>query len=158
MLFLRACCQYLQFSIWLKGTILPSFSNFFIFLLLILWYLISSWKYSFAEGRYFITDSVLDEVTFGWPQKRSDFRLKENLALRLQRAINWVFFYLSSPTVVYMFLLLCFNYYYHDGFLYSFLSMTVGGIKWHSLGQRSSLSKWWLQAPPCLGNPIGKPK
>lgn len=26
----------------------------------------------------------------GWPQKRSDFRLKENLALRLQRAINWV--------------------------------------------------------------------
>ncbi|CAK9326166.1 unnamed protein product [Citrullus colocynthis] len=45
--------------------------------------------FQFPE-RYFITDSVLDEVTFGWPQKRSDFHLKENLALRLQRAINWV--------------------------------------------------------------------
>uniref|UniRef100_A0A9I9CTC8 ABC transporter domain-containing protein n=1 Tax=Cucumis melo TaxID=3656 RepID=A0A9I9CTC8_CUCME len=45
--------------------------------------------FQFPE-RYFITDSVLNEVTFGWPRQRSDFHLKENLAMKLQRAINWV--------------------------------------------------------------------
>ncbi|XP_022134481.1 ABC transporter I family member 11, chloroplastic isoform X2 [Momordica charantia] len=45
--------------------------------------------FQFPE-RYFVTDSVLDEVTFGWPRQKIDFHLKEQLALRLQRAINWV--------------------------------------------------------------------
>ncbi|KAF5955623.1 hypothetical protein HYC85_008479 [Camellia sinensis] len=38
-------------------------------------------------ARYFITDNVLDEVTFGWPRQRGDLQLKELLASRLQRAI-----------------------------------------------------------------------
>lgn len=38
-----------------------------------------------------MTDNVLDEVTFGWPRQKGDYQLKEHLALRLQRAINWVF-------------------------------------------------------------------
>jgi hypothetical protein len=33
---------------------------------------------------------VLEEVTFGWPRQRGDLQFKEHLALRLQRAINWV--------------------------------------------------------------------
>ncbi|CAL5433490.1 unnamed protein product [Camellia sinensis] len=36
---------------------------------------------------YFITDNVLDEVTFGWPRQRGDLQLKELLVSRLQRAI-----------------------------------------------------------------------
>ncbi|KAF5961542.1 hypothetical protein HYC85_002751, partial [Camellia sinensis] len=42
--------------------------------------------FQFPE-RYFITDNVLDEVTFGWPRQRGDLQLKELLASRLQRAI-----------------------------------------------------------------------
>ncbi|KAG7985952.1 hypothetical protein I3843_03G054100 [Carya illinoinensis] len=45
--------------------------------------------FQFPE-RYFIADNVLDEVTFGWPRQRGDLQFKEHLALRLQRAINWV--------------------------------------------------------------------
>lgn len=33
---------------------------------------------------------MLDEVTFGWPRQKGDLQMKEHLALRLQRAINWV--------------------------------------------------------------------
>ncbi|KAF7819401.1 ABC transporter I family member 11, chloroplastic isoform X1 [Senna tora] len=45
--------------------------------------------FQFPE-RYFVADNVLDEVTFGWPRLKGDYQLKEHLALRLQRAINWV--------------------------------------------------------------------
>lgn len=45
--------------------------------------------FQFPE-RYFVADNVLDEVTFGWPRQKSDVYLKQDLALRLQRAINWV--------------------------------------------------------------------
>ncbi|KAK4282236.1 hypothetical protein QN277_013636 [Acacia crassicarpa] len=45
--------------------------------------------FQFPE-RYFVADNVLDEVTFGWPRQKGDYQLKEDLALRLQRAINWV--------------------------------------------------------------------
>uniref|UniRef100_A0A6P3Z1J5 ABC transporter I family member 11, chloroplastic-like isoform X2 n=1 Tax=Ziziphus jujuba TaxID=326968 RepID=A0A6P3Z1J5_ZIZJJ len=45
--------------------------------------------FQFPE-RYFVADNVLDEVTFGWPRQKSDIKMKEHLALRLQRAINWV--------------------------------------------------------------------
>lgn len=38
-----------------------------------------------------MADNVLEEVTFGWPRQRGDLQFKEHLALRLQRAINWVF-------------------------------------------------------------------
>lgn len=37
-----------------------------------------------------MADNVLDEVTFGWPRQKGDLQMKEHLALRLQRAINWV--------------------------------------------------------------------
>lgn len=37
-----------------------------------------------------MADNVLEEVTFGWPRQRGDLQFKEHLALRLQRAINWV--------------------------------------------------------------------
>lgn len=142
------------------GKILPTVSSF------IAQSMISFWKYFFAEGRYFITDNVLDEVTFGWPRQKSDIHLKEHLALRLQRAINWVFLIFSQQQLDYillsylLLLLLHLLFLAMDGLLisYYFLSMTVGGIKWHTLGQRSSLSKWWIQASSCLGNPIGKSK
>jgi energy-coupling factor transporter ATP-binding protein EcfA2 len=45
--------------------------------------------FQFPE-RYFVADTVLDEVTFGWPRQKSSDQLRENLALGLQRAINWV--------------------------------------------------------------------
>lgn len=37
-----------------------------------------------------MADNVLDEVTFGWPRQKGGHQLRENLALGLQRAINWV--------------------------------------------------------------------
>lgn len=49
------------------------------------------------QVRYFVADNVLDEVTFGWPRQKGDYQLKEHLALRLQRAINWV----CNASVVY---------------------------------------------------------
>lgn len=42
------------------------------------------------QPRYFVADTVLDEVTFGWPRQKGNDQLRENLALGLQRAINWV--------------------------------------------------------------------
>lgn len=45
--------------------------------------------FQFPE-RYFVADNMLEEVTFGWPRQRGDLQFKEHLALRLQRAINWV--------------------------------------------------------------------
>ncbi|KAF8399995.1 hypothetical protein HHK36_015868 [Tetracentron sinense] len=45
--------------------------------------------FQFPE-RYFLADSVLEEVTFGWPRQRGDLQLKEQLTIRLQTAINWV--------------------------------------------------------------------
>ncbi|CAN0924717.1 ABC transporter I family member 11, chloroplastic [Linum grandiflorum] len=45
--------------------------------------------FQFPE-RYFVTDSILDEVTFGWPRKKSTLQVREQLLLNLQRAINWV--------------------------------------------------------------------
>ncbi|KAK7336095.1 hypothetical protein VNO77_16626 [Canavalia gladiata] len=45
--------------------------------------------FQFPE-RYFVADNVLDEVTFGWPRQKGSHQLRENLALGLQRAINWV--------------------------------------------------------------------
>ena len=37
-----------------------------------------------------MAENVLDEVTFGWPRQKGNYQLRENLALGLQRAINWV--------------------------------------------------------------------
>ncbi|KAK3039095.1 hypothetical protein RJ639_028841 [Escallonia herrerae] len=45
--------------------------------------------FQFPE-RYFVTDNILDEVTFGWPKQRGGLQLKELLASRLQRAITSV--------------------------------------------------------------------
>ncbi|KAK6928549.1 ABC transporter-like, ATP-binding domain, partial [Dillenia turbinata] len=45
--------------------------------------------FQFPE-RYFVADNVLDEVIFGWPRQRVGLQMKEHLALKLQRAINWV--------------------------------------------------------------------
>ncbi|KAK4764547.1 hypothetical protein SAY86_025637 [Trapa natans] len=45
--------------------------------------------FQFPE-RYFIADSVLDEITFGWPRQRGSVQLNEQLALKLERAFNWV--------------------------------------------------------------------
>ncbi|GLT57176.1 hypothetical protein SLA2020_301640 [Shorea laevis] len=45
--------------------------------------------FQFPE-RYFVADSVLDELIFGWPRQRAGPQFKEHLALNLQRAINWV--------------------------------------------------------------------
>lgn len=42
-------------------------------------------------ARYFVADNVLDEVTFGWPRQKSGLQIREHLALKLQRAINWVY-------------------------------------------------------------------
>ncbi|KAJ4822158.1 ABC transporter I member 11, chloroplastic [Turnera subulata] len=45
--------------------------------------------FQFPE-RYFLADTILDEVIFGWPRRKSSLQLKEHLALNLQRAVNWV--------------------------------------------------------------------
>ncbi|PKI60323.1 hypothetical protein CRG98_019259 [Punica granatum] len=45
--------------------------------------------FQFPE-RYFITDNVLDEITFGWPRQRGTTQFREQLALKLERAFNWV--------------------------------------------------------------------
>ncbi|KAJ8771931.1 hypothetical protein K2173_027108 [Erythroxylum novogranatense] len=45
--------------------------------------------FQFPE-RYFLADSVLGEITFGWPRQKGNLQLKQQLALNLQRAINWV--------------------------------------------------------------------
>ncbi|KAL6654956.1 hypothetical protein ACP70R_008421 [Stipagrostis hirtigluma subsp. patula] len=45
--------------------------------------------FQFPE-RYFLADTVLEEVTFGWPRQKADLLFKEQLALKLQNAINSV--------------------------------------------------------------------
>ncbi|CAH9146194.1 unnamed protein product [Cuscuta epithymum] len=45
--------------------------------------------FQFPE-RYFVGDSVLDEVTFGWPRQSGNLHLKELLASKLQKAITLV--------------------------------------------------------------------
>ncbi|PIA33817.1 hypothetical protein AQUCO_04000114v1 [Aquilegia coerulea] len=45
--------------------------------------------FQFPE-RYFLADTVLEEVTFGWPRQKGGIQFKEQLALGLQRAINSV--------------------------------------------------------------------
>ncbi|KAI3853447.1 hypothetical protein MKW92_043347 [Papaver armeniacum] len=45
--------------------------------------------FQFPE-RYFLADTVLEEVTFGWPRQKGSAQVKEQLALRLQRAITSV--------------------------------------------------------------------
>ncbi|KAF7129930.1 hypothetical protein RHSIM_Rhsim10G0004900 [Rhododendron simsii] len=42
--------------------------------------------FQFPE-RYFVADSVLEEVIFGWPRQRGGLQLKELLASKLQKAI-----------------------------------------------------------------------
>eukprot|EP00257_Ricinus_communis_P013478 XP_015570912.1 ABC transporter I family member 11, chloroplastic isoform X2 [Ricinus communis] len=45
--------------------------------------------FQFPE-RYFVADTILDEVIFGWPRQKGSLQLKEHLALNLQKAITWV--------------------------------------------------------------------
>ncbi|KAK4347708.1 hypothetical protein RND71_034047 [Anisodus tanguticus] len=47
-------------------------------------------KVSIACVRYFVADTVLDEVTFGWPRQKGGLQLRELLASRLQKAITSV--------------------------------------------------------------------
>ncbi|XP_020111527.1 ABC transporter I family member 11, chloroplastic [Ananas comosus] len=45
--------------------------------------------FQFPE-RFFLADTVLEEVTFGWPRQKADLLLRQQLALKLQYAINSV--------------------------------------------------------------------
>ncbi|XP_055804183.1 ABC transporter I family member 11, chloroplastic isoform X1 [Solanum dulcamara] len=45
--------------------------------------------FQFPE-RYFVADTVLDEVTFGWPRQKGGLQLRELLTSRLQKAITSV--------------------------------------------------------------------
>ncbi|WVZ69704.1 hypothetical protein U9M48_018449 [Paspalum notatum var. saurae] len=45
--------------------------------------------FQFPE-RYFLADTVLEEVTFGWPRQKADLLFKEQLALNLQNAFKSV--------------------------------------------------------------------
>lgn len=45
--------------------------------------------FQFPE-RYFVADTILEEVIFGWPRQKGSSQLKERLALNLQQAITWV--------------------------------------------------------------------
>ncbi|XP_037409856.1 ABC transporter I family member 11, chloroplastic-like [Triticum dicoccoides] len=45
--------------------------------------------FQFPE-RYFLSDTILEEVTFGWPRQKADIALREHLRLKLQKAINSV--------------------------------------------------------------------
>jgi hypothetical protein len=55
-----------------------------------------------------VADTIADEVTFGWPRRKSSVQLREHLALNLQRAVNWVpvFFFNKKSDHVLPFLLL----------------------------------------------------
>ncbi|XP_024310738.1 ABC transporter I family member 11, chloroplastic isoform X2 [Brachypodium distachyon] len=45
--------------------------------------------FQFPE-RYFLADTILEEITFGWPRQKADFLLREQLTLKLQNAIHSV--------------------------------------------------------------------
>nr|XP_043606138.1 ABC transporter I family member 11, chloroplastic isoform X2 [Erigeron canadensis] len=45
--------------------------------------------FQFPE-RYFVADNVFEEITFGLPRQKSDFKTKERIAKRLERAITSV--------------------------------------------------------------------
>ncbi|PKA63491.1 ABC transporter I family member 11, chloroplastic [Apostasia shenzhenica] len=45
--------------------------------------------FQFPE-RFFLADTVLEEVTFGWPRLKADFSIREQLASNLQYALNAV--------------------------------------------------------------------
>ncbi|GMH06859.1 hypothetical protein Nepgr_008699 [Nepenthes gracilis] len=45
--------------------------------------------FQFPE-RYFLADTVLEEVAFGWPKQRGGLQLKEHFAANLRRALKWV--------------------------------------------------------------------
>eukprot|EP00850_Spirogloea_muscicola_P004044 SM000017S02784 [mRNA] locus=s17:199534:201906:+ [translate_table: standard] len=45
--------------------------------------------FQFPE-RYFLADSVIEELTFGWPRGKKDFTLRQELASRLQSAASAV--------------------------------------------------------------------
>ena len=42
-------------------------------------------------GSYFIADTVLEELTFGWPRRMEDMLMRQQLAMRLQAAVFAVF-------------------------------------------------------------------
>lgn len=58
-------------------------------------------------ARYFVADNVLDEVTFGWPRQKGGLEMREHLALKLQRAINWVYLIINVDV---FFVCICFSY------------------------------------------------
>ncbi|KAL0906751.1 hypothetical protein M5K25_025270 [Dendrobium thyrsiflorum] len=45
--------------------------------------------FQFPE-RYFLADTILEEVTFGWPRQKADFSTREQLASNLQYAFSAV--------------------------------------------------------------------
>lgn len=45
--------------------------------------------FQFPE-RFFLADTVIEEITFGWPRQKADVTMREQLALKLQYAINAV--------------------------------------------------------------------
>lgn len=45
--------------------------------------------FQFPE-RFFLADTVIEEITFGWPRQKADAATREQLALKLQYAINAV--------------------------------------------------------------------
>lgn len=45
--------------------------------------------FQFPE-RFFLADTVIEEITFGWPRKKADFSMREKFASKLQYAINSV--------------------------------------------------------------------
>jgi len=67
------------------------------------------------QPRYFVTDNVLDEVTFGWPRQKGNHHLRENLTLGLQRAINWVVMPLYTTKCIliyiYIYIYICIHIY-----------------------------------------------
>ncbi|XP_020571982.1 ABC transporter I family member 11, chloroplastic [Phalaenopsis equestris] len=51
--------------------------------------------FQFPE-RYFLADTILEEVTFGWPRQKADFSEREQLASNLQYAFSGVGFHSIS--------------------------------------------------------------
>ncbi|KAL2907018.1 ABC transporter I family member 11 chloroplastic [Bienertia sinuspersici] len=45
--------------------------------------------FQFPE-RYFLADTLLEEVTFGWPKQKGGSQMREHLASNLAQALNWV--------------------------------------------------------------------
>lgn len=57
------------------------------------------------SGSYFVADTVLEELTFGWPRRMEDMLMRQQLAMRLQAAVFAVLY--LNKALVFMVIVIC---------------------------------------------------